>query len=224
MLFKRKNCDETKLEIINSSSSFALKEAYNTVAANILYLPIEANTKKIAVTSAVYGEGKTSVAINLAISLAMNLIDKKILLIDADMRSPRVADFMNLDINALSNKNGLSEFLSEKTDKPNIITTDVNNLDLVFAGTPPFNPAGLIRSDRMSQILLECEGKYDYVIIDTPPTTVVSDAVFLAGRVDGYVITTRAKYSVLSKIDSAERALSSAGASIFGMILTDSKK
>ena len=219
MLFKQKNCDEPKLEIINSSSSFALKEAYNTVATNILYLPIEARTKKIAVTSAIYGEGKTSVAINLAISLAMNLIDKKILLIDADMRSPRVADFLNVNI-----KNGLSEFLSEKTDKPNIMPTDINNLDLVVAGTPPFNPAGLVRSDRMSQFLLECEGKYDYVIIDTPPTTVVSDAVLLAGRVDGYVIATRAKYSVLSKIDSAEQALSSAGAPVFGMILTNSKK
>jgi len=223
MFFKKqKNYEEPRLDIVTANSSFELKEAYNALVTKLLQFPIENKCKKIAVTSAIYGEGKTSVAINLAITLAANLVDKKILLIDADMRSSHVASF--LDLNSNVSGIGLSDYLAEKVADVNVIASPLPNLSVIPAGGASFNPSGLILSNKMSKLLSECEENFDYIIIDTPPATFVSDAILLSDRVDGYVISTRAKYSVISKIASVEQALTSAGATIFGMILTDSKK
>lgn len=218
---KKKITQETRLSLLGKESCFELKEAYNNLATNVIYLPIDDNPKKIAVTSSNYGEGKTSVAINLAIALASSLIDKRILLVDADLRSPHVESFLADVVPSKKNGNGLSEYLSGKGDKCNINTTHVDNLDVIYAGEIPINPAGLINSDKMHELITSFGGKYDYVIIDTPPVNVVSDAVLLVGRVNGYIIAAKSGFTTVPTLSSASESLSMVGATVCGVVLSE---
>ncbi len=221
--FKKKNKthEEINLGLLNNQSSFEFKEAYNNLATNVIYLPIEDATKKIVITSSNYGEGKTSLAINLAIALASSLIDKKVLLVDADLRTPHVKDFLADAVTEQENGNGLSEYLSGKEDKCSIKTTHVENLDVVYAGESHINPTGLINSDKMNEFLASLNGKYDYVIMDTPPVNVVSDTVLLVGRVNGYIIATKTGYTTIPKLNAAAEALNMVGAQVFGVVLSE---
>lgn len=218
---KNKLVEETSLYILDKDSSFELKEAYNNLATNVIYLPIDDKSKKIAVTSSNYGEGKSSVAINLAIALASSLIDKRVLLVDADLRTPHVGEFLADAVPGYAMESGLSEYLSGKEEKCNIKTTHINNLDVVFAGEGAINPAGLINSDKMNEFMANLDDTYDYVIIDTPPVKVVSDAILLVGRVNGYIIATKTNYSTVPMLSSASESLKMVGAQIFGVVLSE---
>ena len=222
MLFKsKKKIEELPLEILSQNSSIEFIEAYNKLASNVIYLPIESKCKKIAVTSANYGEGKTTAAINLSISLASNLIDKKVLLIDADMRSSKVSEFIG-DL-APASEAGLSDSLSQNNGSFAIVKTQIDNLDVIYAGSKINNPSGLINSDRMKNFLASLDDEYDYVIIDTPPINFVSDAILLIGRIDGYILSSRIKHSNVNAIDSATDVLEGVGAKVLGFIVSDVK-
>lgn len=208
-------------KIIGDNTAFAVKEAFNALCANVLYLPISDSCKKIALTSAVPGEGKSYISINLAITLANTLIDKKILLIDMDMRSPSVRKLFNNVDGEYNTKVGLSDYLVGLTDKPNIIPTEVPGLSILFSGNEIVSPAGLISSVKMTKLIEDCEKEYDYIIIDTPPVSVVSDATLLVGRVNGYILSTRAEYSSVNSLANAEKILEAVNAPILGVVLTD---
>ena len=218
---KNKLAQETCLSLLTNESSFEIKEAYNNLATNVIYLPIEDKSKKIAVTSSNYGEGKTTVAINLAIALASSLIDKKVLLIDADLRSSHVASFLASVCASDDKVDGLSEYLAGKGNTCNVKSTHVDNLDVIYAGEAPINPAGLINSDKMNELINTVSDKYDYVIIDTPPVNVVSDAILLVGRVNGYIIATKTNYTTVPMLSSASESLSMVGAQVFGVVLSE---
>jgi capsular exopolysaccharide synthesis family protein len=206
-----------KLAIVNESTPFSITEAFRTAYTNILYLPIEGKSKKIAFTSAVSGEGKTYVSINMAITLAQNGDGKKVLLIDADMRKPRVANLLGLD----SVSNGLSEYLAGVNDTPNILSTNTPNLSVLLSGQQSMNPIGLLNSKRMKELISLLEEDFSYIIIDTPPVNIVSDAVIIGKFVDGYILVTRAEVSDVNSIGDAVDSLNQAGVNIFGLILTD---
>jgi len=223
-MFKKKIATEERLyDILDPNTSFELKEAYNTLCTNVLYPSSGEPSKRLVVTSAVYGEGKTTLAINLASALASNLIDKKVLLIDADLRTPHVYDFMKSKISPVKNA-GLSEYLTGKVDSPESFCGGVENLSVIFSGAPNLNPAGLLNSVRMKEFLVKCAEEYDYVIIDTPPANLVSDALLLIGGVDGYIIAAKNKFSKIPALDATQRALNSVGANILGIVLTEIKK
>lgn len=222
MLFKSKKLsEELPLEILSKNSAIEFKEAYNKLASNVIYLPLESECKKIAVTSANYGEGKTASAINLSIALAQNLIDKKVLLIDADMRLSKVGEFIG-ELSSVS-ETGLSDALANSGASFSVVKTGIENLDVIFAGSKLDNPSGLINSDRMKSFLSSLDGEYDYVIIDTPPLNVVSDAILLIGHIDGYILSTRIKHSKVTAIDAATDVLEGVGAKVFGFIVSDVK-
>lgn len=218
---KPENIELTAHRIINASSPFAIREAFSALCTNILYLPIEDKCKKIVITSAFSGEGKTYTATNLAITLAKNLSDKKILLIDLDMRSPSATRFINTLYPESKGTSGLSEYLAGLSDVPEFINTEYKNLSVLLAGAESTNPAGLINSSRMTELLNKVNESYDYVIIDTPPVTVVSDATLLVGKVNGYIIATRADYSNVNSVSEAIDILEGVGAQIFGTVLCD---
>ena len=224
MMFKKLKAHESdavdSLKLIGDDTPFAICEAFRTLYTNILYLPIEGKCKKIAVTSALPGEGKTYISINLALTLAQNSDNRKILLIDADMRKPRIARMMKSFYDTKSNTSGLSEYLAGITEEPNIINTEIPNFSIVFSGAESVNPAGLINSSRMAAFIKKCEEEYDYVIIDTPPINVVSDAALLVKHVDGYLVATRADYSNVNEVSDALDTLSKIEAPVFGIVLT----
>ena len=223
MLFKKKKVHDSyeidMLKIIDETTPFAVKEAFGSFCTNILYLPISDRCKKIAVTSSLPGEGKTYISINLAITLAQNLVGRNILLIDMDVRSPSVSKLFTKYCDKTSST-GLSEYLVGLDEKPNIIKSDIPGLSVLFAGGSSSNPAGLINSDKMTEFIKSCEDVYDYIIIDTPPVNVVSDATLLVGRINGYVLASRADFSTTNAIANAESTLNSVGAQILGVVLT----
>ncbi len=206
-----------RLAIVNEKTPFSITEAFRTAYTNILYLPIDGKSKKIAFTSAFSGEGKTYVSLNLAITLAQNGDGRKVLLIDADMRKPRVARLLGFD----ENTNGLSEYLAGVNDTPNILSTYTPNMSVLLSGQQSMNPIGLLNSCRMQELISQLEDEYSYILIDTPPVNIVSDAVIIGSVIDGYIMVARAERSDVNSIGDAVDALSQSGASIFGFILTD---
>lgn len=223
-LIKQKNAHSSDssdmLRILDDSTPFAVKEAFRTLYTNVLYLPIEDKCKKIAVTSAFSGEGKTYVSINLAITLAQNSDNRKVLLVDMDMRKPRVARLLKGLVPAVKKDDGLSEFLAGIVKEPTIYDSRIPNLSILFSGAESANPAGLINSSKMAELIKMCEENYDYIIFDTPPVNIVSDAVLLVNHINGYIITTRADYSNINDLSDAIDSIEAVEGTIFGIVLS----
>ena len=206
--------------VITKDTPFAITESFRMLQTNILYLPISDKCKKIAVTSPVSGEGKTYISTNLSITLANNS-DKKILLIDMDMRVPRVKKILQKRIIDKNRNNGLSEYLAGIDEVPNILKTDIANLDVLLSGKENTNPIGLINSPKTNELLSALSEVYDYIIIDTPPINIVTDALLVLDKVNGYVITTRVNYSNVNALNTAIESIKNVGGEVFGVVLTD---
>lgn len=224
-LFKKKKVTHSLVKedverVISKDTPFAISESFRMLHTNILYLPITDKCRKIAVTSPVSGEGKTYISVNLAITLATNS-DKKVLLIDMDMRVPRVKKLLVSKVEDPNNMNGLSEFLAGIDTVANIKKTDVENLDVLFSGKESSNPIGLINSPKMNELVAELSEKYDYIIIDTPPVNIVTDALLILDKVSGYILSARANYSNVNALNAAVEAIQNVGGEVFGVVLTE---
>ena len=207
--------------ILSDSSSFAVKEAFRTLYTNVLYLPIEDKCKKIAVTSSFPGEGKTYLSANLAITLAQNSDNKKILLVDLDFRKRRISKLLKQNIVLNPNKNGLSEYLVGIDETINVCETNIANLSVVLSGGECPNPAALINSTRFENLIKEFSKDFDYIIFDTPPINVVSDALLLEKHINGFIISARSEYSNINDLSATISNLEKIKANIFGIVLTD---
>ncbi len=204
------------LEIVDENTPFAISEAFRTLYTNVLYLNIEDKCKKIAVTSAIAGEGKTTVASNLAVTIAQNAEEKRVLLIDMDMRKTKIARLMSLDRDA----HGLSEYLAGIDESPNFIDVPDRKITVITSGGTNVNPTKLISSARMDKLIQLCNERFDYVIVDTPPICIVSDAMLLHDKVNGYIISVRADHSNINSLGECIQKLQSVNADIFGVTLT----
>lgn len=227
-LFGRKklvhsNDFEDEIRIIDEKTPFAVKEAFKTLYTKILYLPIVDKCKKIAITSAYPGEGKTYISTNVSITIAQSSSDKKILLIDLDMRKPRVAKLLKKyfrDTNDEEDYSGLSEFLAGIDKTPTIKSTKIPNFDVMLSGKESANPSGLINSPKFDELLAICEENYDYVIFDCPPINIVTDAMLISNKISGYILATRNDYSNINDLCAAVQTLNDVGAEVFGVVLS----
>lgn len=216
----KKRNDAPELTLVTNETPFAIRQAYKALYTNILYLNVDDKCKKIAVTSPLPGECKSTVSSNLALTLVQNLDDKRILLIDSDMRSPKVWKLFGLERNV----HGLSEYLAGIDEEPNFITPDANSkLTILAAGSKNVNPTKLIGSQKMKNLLDLCNEQFDYVIVDTPPVNIVSDALLLNGWVNGFILSTRADQSDVTTVGEAVDAISRIGAEIYGFVISDIK-
>lgn len=198
-----------------SGSMFAVQEAYKTIRTNILLSVIKDGCKKIVVTSAVSGEGKSTTTVNVAISLAQAF--NKVLVIDCDLRKPRVHKALGVSSNP-----GLSNILSGLSDiREAVRDTKYPNLWVLTAGLTAPNPAEMLASGRMSALIEELEKGFDYIIFDTPPINVVSDALPLIKLSDGVIMVVRSNYSIYKEIDKALSQLDFIGARLVGAIVND---
>ena len=203
--------------MLNENSKFFVSEAYKTLRTNILFSAGEVGSKSFVVTSAIPGEGKTTNAINLAISFAQT--EKKVVLIDADLRKPKLHKYFDLE-----NKVGISNVISgvyEGGDKDFIQKTHVENLYLITSGHIPPNPIELLASDNMHELVKKLEESYDYIIIDTPPVNVVSDALVLSKSVTGYIMVTRCDYTEYQSLSNAMSKFELANIKPLGVVLND---
>ncbi len=202
--------------LINESTPFAVREAYRSLCTNVLYLPIDDKCKKICVTSAFAGEGKTSVSVNFALTLAQHSDNIRVLLIDSDMRKSRTSQLL---LDKGIDTHGLSEYLAGIDDEPNIVTTSTPNFSILTSGAETVNPVGLLNSTNMKTLISILEERFDYIIFDTPPVNVVSDAIVLNEFVNGYLIVVRADYSDVRSVGAAINSLGQVDAEIFGIVL-----
>ena len=186
-IFKSKDVDKNIVSLLEPQSFEA--EQFKHLRTNILF-PVSGNPpRSIMVTSAVPGEGKSFVASNLAVSIAQN-IDQHVLLMDCDMRKASVHSNFGFD-----EVEGMSEYLSKKTSLSSLLLkTDINKLTILPGGKPPNNPAELMSSNKMSELLKEVTSRYSdrYIIIDSPPPHITSETSIIARQVDGILLVVKA--------------------------------
>ncbi|MBR4309353.1 MAG: CpsD/CapB family tyrosine-protein kinase [Oscillospiraceae bacterium] len=199
---------------LSAKSPFAIKEAYNSIRTKLIFTGKGEKCPIFAVTSSLASDGKTTNAVNLAISFA--IADQRVLLIDADMRKPSIHRHFECDC-----KNGLSEVLAGLTTEINLRETDVEHLTILTAGQIPPNPAELLSTEKMDTLLEYVRGYFDYVIIDTPPVNIVTDATVLAEKVTGFVFVTQSGKNHIRDISDALHQLEDMNANIVGMVLND---
>ena len=209
-------------QILNNKSSFAVTEAYKTVRTNLHYISNDDGCNIIAVTSSYPGEGKTITCSNIAICLAQS--GKKVLLIDSDMRKPQISETFGLEKNP-----GLSELLAGivklSDDEANccIQKTHIENLDAISAGKTPPNPSELLAGKRLKELLEKLSEKYDFIMIDTPPTLVVADAMILKNHINGYIIVVRSDVSGSDMVKETVAKFRQIDAKICGFVLNGQK-
>ena len=187
-------------------------EAYRSLRTSVLLSLADHKPKTILVTSPQPSEGKTTTAINIAIALAQTGV--RVLIVDADMRRPRCHKALGV-----LNKQGLSTFLSAGGDLEKLILETASGVHILPCGPPPPNPSELLTSGRMLSGLRELEGKYDHIVIDSPPVATVSDGLILAKSVDGVVLVVQGNQTSRTVAMRARQMLVNVGAKVFGVVL-----
>jgi len=217
---------ETKNENISPSAnisnhvgdnlSFAAAEAYKKLRTNLLFsLPEnEEHCRVVGVTSAIRGDGKTTTSINLACSLAD--ADMRVLLIDADMRLPGVSKILRI-----TGSPGLSNVLTGKTggEVPYRKSNLKDNLFLLTGGDIPVNPSELLGSVAMKNLMKKLKEEFDFIIMDLPPITIVSDALVVTPLCTGFLLVVRQGYTGTREVESAVKHLKHCKAKILGYVL-----
>lgn len=204
--------DSTKL--LAASSTFAVKEAYNSIRTNLLFTQQGEKCPIFVVTSPTANNGKTINSANLAINFAQ--MGKKTLVIDADMRNPSLHKLFSL-----SSRNGLSEILAGLTDNITVTKTDIENLSVLTSGKIPPNPTELLSSPRMDKLLDFVKEHYDCVFIDTPPINIVTDATVFAQKATGYILIVKTDTTNVPELKTTVSTLQGINANILGFILND---
>lgn len=216
---QKTNYVDISLYKLSSQSEFAYVEAYNHLRTNVMFslAALENGKKSIVVSSAGPSEGKSTLSSNLAISLAK--LEKKVLLIDADMRKPKLHRIFEA-----RNTFGLSDVLLNKGIENAIVGISGLNLDFLPAGTVPPNPSELLGSKNFSDLISEFEKIYDYIIIDTPPILVVSDALTLSGTAAGILLSSMYKKTSYTDFNKVLSALELAKFHILGNVIVGTKE
>ena len=190
-----------------------LAESFGLLEANLRFVSVDSHPRVIMVTSADESEGKTTTVVQLAGSLART--GTRVLLIDADLRRPRVAAALGLVEGV-----GLSSALTDGTPIAELTQpVDDGTLSVLGAGPTPPNPAQLLSSAAMRQLLAAAAEDYDLVLVDTPPVLPVADAAGLAGLVDGVLLVARHGRTRAERLARARAQLDRAGASTLGVVL-----
>ena len=206
---------EDVVELIpHTNPRSVVTEAYRAFRA-LLLLSRAGGVKSIVVTSAVPGEGKTTTALNLAVTLAQ--LGRRVILLDADLHKPRVHTILGL-----SNRKGLVSVLAEGSKLEDVLqTTPVPNLWVVPAGPLTPNPSGLLSSDAMGKLLKDVQGAFDYVVFDSPPVLPVADALILGAITDGVVVTVLGGKTSREVVAKARTKLQRANVKILGVLINN---
>ena len=190
-------------------------EQYGRLAAVLHHAQIERTIKKVMVTSAMAGEGKTLTALNLALTLSESY-GRRVALIDADLRCSRVHELLNV-----VRVTGLSEALEDARPIQTRMVEVSPRLSVLLAGCANLDPKGALTSPRMAQILAEAAATFDWVIVDTPPVVLLSDTNLLARMVDVAVVVVRAGRTAYDNVERAIQTLDKKR--VLGVVLNDAK-
>ena len=210
-----------ELVVVNEPKS-PEAEMFRNLRTNIQFMNADSKKKVMLVTSTVPGEGKSYVSANLAVAFAQ--LDKRVLIIDADMRKGRQHNMFNL-----KSRPGISNYLSGVTDeeffkdKDNIFNyiqeTDIKNLYVITAGNVPPNPSELIVSNRLKAATNNLIAKFDIIIFDAPPALIVTDALLLVRLVDFTILVTAQNETRIENLTKAKASIENVGGKIAGVVL-----
>ena len=214
----KKNNPDPRTFKISLDSPMETLETYAKLRMNLFYTLTEKEQRVVEVTSSISGEGKSTIAANLAISCAMS--GKRILLIDGDMRRSCQRDIFGYDEHA----SGLSDVLIQACCwREALFHTDMDNLDVLPAGHVPPNPAELLGTAAMKKLISEVDAEYDLVFLDAPPINIVSDPLVLSPFITGCLFVTRQNFSDHREIKKALIAAEMAGMNVLGMVFDGEK-
>ena len=214
-MFKRKNKPVVKslCSIADPNAPFNYVEAYKMLCTNIEFLSATQKCKNIMITSTLANEGKTNISINLALTLSG--YNKSVCLVECDLRKPAIHRY----IDSKRNSYGLTNVLKGQVDIGSVLhKVSGTKMSILLAGSIPPNPSELLSSQNMKALVEELESKFDYVIFDTPPVLLVTDAVALGKYMDGAIFVVKHNFTDKNAVIQAKKNLEAGGVKIFGAI------
>ncbi|MGK0465524.1 CpsD/CapB family tyrosine-protein kinase, partial [Clostridium sp.] len=199
--------------IVEKEPKAPITEAFKSMRTNLLFSMENRGLKTLMVCSSIPKEGKTSVSTNIAASIAQT--GKTILLIDCDLRKPCVHRHFNITNNQL----GLVNVILQGKNVDEIYIRIDENFDVLTAGIANYNPSELLSSQKMKTFINEMEGRYDYVILDTPPIIAFTDALTLVSEKIGVILVISSEESKIDTCKKSKQLLSNINATIIGTVL-----
>ena len=187
--------------VVSAESTSSTAELFRLMRSNLLFVLNDPNDRVVLITSSTSGEGKSFISINLAASLS--LLNKRVVLVGMDIRKPQLANYLNI-----SPKFGLTQYLSSSAVTLDQIITPLEGtpgLDVIVAGPIPPNPAELLISQKIDDLVSELRRRYDYVILDTAPIGLVSDTFTLNRVTDASIYVCRANYTSVKDLEEVNR-------------------
>ena len=204
--------------LLNVTGRSPLAESYRQLRTSVLLSTAGRTPRTLLVTSSLPGEGKTTTAVNTAISLAQT--GAAVVIIDADMRRPRLRSIFDL-----AEREGLSSILSSDMDQEKMLDLaakdEPSGLHVLTAGPIPPNPAELLGSDQMRKLIAALSVRFNHIVIDSPPISSFTDGVLIASIVDGVLLVVQGGKSSRSVVGRSRQLLLDVGAKIFGVVLNN---
>ncbi|MEM6253486.1 MAG: polysaccharide biosynthesis tyrosine autokinase [Cyanobacteria bacterium P01_D01_bin.156] len=200
-----------EIVVRDDTQPHTVRQAYQSLQANLKFSYVEKPVQTITVTSAVAGEGKSEVAANLAVTLAD--LGHSVLLVDADLRRP-----MQHQVWDLANMRGLSNFATGELSLQDVIVVKEPNFHILPAGVIPLDPLAILGSEYMTSLIQACEQTYNYVIIDTPPIIGLSDSLTIGHATDGILLVMRPGMADAESIRTTKAMLTQARQQVLGLV------
>ncbi len=210
--FETANPKKEELIIVTESKSH-IAESFRTIRTNLSFASPDTEKKTFIISSALPSEGKTLVSANLAVSFSQ--VEKKVLLLDCDLRRPRIHQIFNLERNE-----GLSEFLSGSSELK-VKETRFPNLKVITSGVIPPNPAELLASKKMRNLLEQIKEEFDMIIIDSAPILSAADSIEIVPLTNGVVMVIKAASTPIPSVQTAIDQISDVGGKVIGCILNN---
>lgn len=210
--------DSLSLITLSDPTSF-ITESYKLLRTNLNFKNLNNRYQVMLVTSAGKEEGKSTTISNLAVTFAQ--ADKRVLLIDADLRLPQISTIFNIN----KRKNGLSNMLVDELPLESLVNKieKLEKLEILTAGNKHVSPTELLNSEAFETFIKQCREEYDVILIDTPPVLSFADASIISNAVDGVLLVIAAHSTKKATIIEAKKNLDKVGAAVIGVILTKVK-
>lgn len=203
------------LSVQDPSAPFAYVEAYKTFRTNLDFVASASGARSIVVTSALPDESKSNSTLNLALTLAGS--GHSVVVVECDMRKPSLRRYLKLERGKL----GLSSLLSAGAVlEESIVAVPDMGISVIPAGTVPPNPSELLNQPRMRELIETLKQRFDYVLLDAPPVTVVTDAAIIGCMADGALLVIRSKYAPTQTVRLAKQRLETVGVKVLGAVVT----
>lgn len=197
--------------IVEKKPKSAVSEFYRTLRTNIEYSTFDVKLKTILVTSSESNAGKSTICSNMALCFAEN--DKKVLLIDCDLRNPSIHRLFNI-----SNSYGLSDVLVDSKKLDEVVRSYNSNLDILPCGKMPQNPSKMIESKALENLIESLKEDYDLIILDSSPINAVTDPQILSTKADGTILVVRKDSTKIDAVKEAKKLLDQVKANVIGCI------